>query len=90
MKWASLLVIEPFGSPGKTRFMFLPSIGDSRRAALNAGTLSTGMTINRPSTMVDASKLCTRFLNATGPSYSSPCVPPIATTVLPGFGPHAT
>ena len=63
MKWAMrLVIVNRDGSPGKARFMFMPSSEEWRWAAWKAGTLKTGMTIRRPATRRAGSNSCDQIL----------------------------
>ena len=71
MKSAIIAVGPLVLSPGKARFMFFPSIGETRRRARTAGQLTPGMMTMRP---VSASGMISEisFRVMTSPSYSSP------------------
>ncbi|MCY1179344.1 hypothetical protein D9M73_197380 [compost metagenome] len=63
--------------------MRLPaSIGEVRLPARNAGVFMNGTMITRPR-MSSARSSWARRLSATGPSYSSPWLPPVSSAVGP-------
>ena len=72
----------PSGSPGKARLRLPSSIGDTRALAIAAGRLQAVMMMTRP-WMSDGSSFCTSLQSPIWPSYSSPWVPDIRSTVGP-------
>ena len=79
MKAASRSVGVPSALPGKTRFMFCPSKGDSLRPFSEAGKLIDGAMMMRPLTVsgeIDAA----RRRSTIWASYSSPWMPPHSST----------
>src|SRR5581483_12212926 len=71
----------PSGRPGNERLKFTPD-GHMRVFAFDAAVEITGTTTIRPVTCAGSSS-CTSRSRAIWPSYSSPWLPPLTTTVGP-------
>ena len=87
-KWASCSSAGPVGEPGNERFRFAPE-GQRRVYAREASGEAHGITITRPVTCSGCSVLA-RLSAAIWPSGSSPCTPPITSTVGPAPFPTET
>ena len=80
---------EPPASPGKTRARSLWSWLPVRVPAVNAGPFTTGMPMKVPDIRSGRSS-ANRSWMASAPSYSSPWMTPVASSVLPGSAPRQT
>ena len=87
IKYAVLSASVPVGSPGKTRFRFLPSSGTiiSRRA--QKPWMLTGCIIIRQPVTCSGSISRPSSIAAAIPGYSPPWMPAVISSVGPSFSP---
>ncbi len=82
-RWCAIAAVGPrSGSPRKRRLRLPPSSGETRSPAIAAGRLSAGRTITRPFTAPGSSARIS-LASAIWPSYSSPWLPAVSSSVGP-------